>query len=115
MFLFQGVGARLPQDILDPLGDVVWPIWQGRPLPPGWLNGRFTRNLVSLSFAEPLQRLTERARWVQFLPLATAQILAFALLARCLRARSDRSAQGDEATIRLRDEKEPASSVRPAN
>ena len=29
MLLFQGVGARIPQDIPDPLVQAVWPLWRG--------------------------------------------------------------------------------------
>ena len=45
MLLFQGAGARIPNEVLDddamrkvalaePLRDAVWPLWTGKPLPP---------------------------------------------------------------------------------
>ncbi|MHC5543370.1 hypothetical protein ACYOEI_34540, partial [Singulisphaera rosea] len=82
MLLFQGVGARIPdRAFLDPLVEVVWPLWQGAPLPRGWIDGRFTRNAVSTLRPADIEGLPEGRRWMQFLPLAIVQV--FAVLAFC--------------------------------
>jgi hypothetical protein len=70
MLLFQGAGARIPQDIADPLRQMVWPLWRGAP------GGRFARNLTALAVPGALRRLPEGWRWVQFLPLVAAQAAA---------------------------------------
>ena len=73
MLLFQGVGARIPNPIEDPLLDAVLPLWRGDPL-PGWATGgRFTRNVVGLLFPRDVDRLPPGRLWVQFLPLVAAQ------------------------------------------
>lgn len=88
MLLFQGVGARIPQDVADPLVEVVWPLWTGRtPLPMWWTGERFTRNLTSLSLAFSLGRLPVAWQWVQFLPVVAFQAAVVAFLFR----RSDES------------------------
>ena len=75
MLLFQGVGGRLPQDVLDPLVDVVWPLWRGvEPLPRWWTGERFTRNLASLLAGPALAEIPAAWRWVQFAPLAAFQV-----------------------------------------
>jgi hypothetical protein len=80
MLLFQGVGARIPQDIADPLRDAVWPLWRGDPLPP-WTDGhRFARNAVAWIAPATIASLPEGVRWVQFLPLALAQAAAIAAM-----------------------------------
>lgn len=76
MLLFQGAGARIPQDIADPLRQMVWPLWRGAP------GGRFARNLTALAVPSALRRLPEGWRWVQFLPLVTAQAAAIAAFLR---------------------------------
>jgi hypothetical protein len=85
-FLFQGVGARLPQDIDDPLREAVWPIWSGGPLPPWWTSSqRFARNLCAEAFPQLVASLPERWQGLQFLPLLVFQavaITAIFLLAR---------------------------------
>jgi hypothetical protein len=81
MFSFQGLGARIPQDVLDPLKDVVWPHWSGRPgLPEWWSNERFCRNLVSIASRGSITRLPSQWQALQFLPLALAQGVAIILL-----------------------------------
>lgn len=82
MLLFQGVGARLPQDVLDPLVEVVWPLWRGEARPPWWIGERFTRNLGGLAGGESLARLSPRWHWLQFAPLALFQALGVAWLLR---------------------------------
>ena len=85
MLLFQGVGARIPNPIEDPLLDAVLPLWRGDPL-PGWATGgRFTRNVVGLLFPEALDRLPPGRLWVQFLPLVAVQALAIAAMVLSLR------------------------------
>ncbi|MBV8557505.1 MAG: hypothetical protein JO116_18235, partial [Planctomycetaceae bacterium] len=78
VLLFQGVGARIPQDIPDPLGQAVWPLWRGDPVPRWATDGRFTRNLVGWFCPETVARLPERWRWLQFVPLLVFQALAIA-------------------------------------
>ena len=85
MLLFQGVGARIPNPIDDPLLDAVLPLWRGDPL-PGWATGgRFTRNAVGLLFPEFLDRLPPGRLWVQFLPLVAVQALAIAAMVLAMR------------------------------
>jgi len=74
MLLFQGVGARLPQDVADPLIDVVVPLWRGRAELPGWWTGeRFARNPARLLAGDWLRGLPVAWRWIQFLPLVIFQ------------------------------------------
>jgi len=82
MLLFQGVGARLPQDVLDPLVEAVLPLWRGDAKPPWWLGERFTRNLGGLAGGEAITKLSPRWQWVQFAPLVLFQTLAVAWLLR---------------------------------
>ncbi|MDG3006290.1 hypothetical protein [Paludisphaera mucosa] len=75
MLLFQGVGARLPQDVADPLVEVVWPLWRGlEALPRWWTGERFTRNLGGLAAGGFLDGLPASWQWVQFLPLVAFQV-----------------------------------------
>jgi hypothetical protein len=73
MLLFLGVGARIPETISDPIGEVVWPLWRGDPIPVWWLGQRFSRNLVSMLLPATLAKLPDRWLWVQFLPLVIFQ------------------------------------------
>jgi hypothetical protein len=78
MLLFQGVGGRIPHDILDPLFQAVWPIWTGAPL-PWWLYGeRFCRNLTILAAPGFVAALGPRWQAIQFLPLVLAQGIGIA-------------------------------------
>jgi hypothetical protein len=77
--LFQGVGARLPQDVLDPVREAVWPLWCGKPLPPWWLGARFTRNSFAVAFPDFVRSLSASWQWIQFLPLVVFQTLAIGL------------------------------------
>lgn len=83
MLLFQGVGARLPQDVTDPLVEVVLPLWTGRAELPGWWTGeRFARNPAGLIAGGWFDQLPAAWRWVQFLPLIVFQAAGAVWLAR---------------------------------
>jgi hypothetical protein len=78
MLLFQGVGARVPQYVADPLREAVLPAWRGGPI-PAWAEGaRFTRNLCTVAFPSMVHPLPDRWQWLQFLPLIAFQALAIA-------------------------------------
>ncbi len=77
--LFEGVGARLPQDLLDPVRVVVLPAWRGDTLPPWWIGERFTRNLCEQAFPTYVASLSPAWQWVQFLPLIAFEALFIAL------------------------------------
>jgi hypothetical protein len=97
--LFQGAGARIPNQVSTPDGratraldnpsrDMVWPIWRGAPLDPPWTtNGRFERNLVNLSLAETVSRVPAPWLWLQFLPLVAFQGVAVLAMSRMVRHR----------------------------
>lgn len=77
MLLFQGVGARIPQDLNLPLRDLVWPLWTGRAALPTWWTGqRFTRSVISVMAGDWVQGLPASRQAIQFLPLVLAQFLA---------------------------------------
>jgi hypothetical protein len=87
MLLFQGVGARVPQDVRAPLTDLVWPLWSGTSTLPRWWTGqRFSTNLVSLLASRELARLPGSWQWLQFVPLLTIQAIGASTI---LRSRSD--------------------------
>lgn len=95
MLLFQGVGARLPQDVADPLVEVVLPLWSGRAELPGWWTGdRFARNPASLLAPAWIDQLPAAWRWVQFLPLVVFQAVGVAWLAWGRSPDRDRDAEG---------------------
>jgi hypothetical protein len=80
MLPFVGIGARVPQDVADPLFEFVWPAWRGDPLPP-WSEGqRFARNLVSILAPRAIRSLPPAWQWLQFAPLVVFQIAATTLL-----------------------------------
>jgi hypothetical protein len=82
ILLFQGVGARVPQDIQAPLSDLVWPLWTGTGgLPRWWTGERFAVNLVSLAASRWLVRLPSWCQGLQFLPLVAAQLLGILAIA----------------------------------
>jgi hypothetical protein len=103
MLFFQGVGGRIPDDLLDPIRDMVWPLWRGDPLPnvEFWAQqGRFTRNLGGLVLKPVLSRLPDCWGWIQFLPLAAGQALAIAALGRFVSpARLGESWTGSTASL----------------
>jgi hypothetical protein len=90
MLLFQGVGARIPQDVADPLVEVVWPLWTDRSLPPWWTGERFAKNLGGLAAWRSLRQVPEAWRWIQFAPLVAFQAM---FIARLLRRRDDPAAK----------------------
>jgi hypothetical protein len=93
MLLFQGAGARIPNEavvagrgrvvLTEPLAQAVWPIWTGQdPNPPWRFRERFGRNLVSYFAPRFVSMLGTRGEPLQFLPLVLAQILAILALLR---------------------------------
>ena len=74
MFLFQGVGGRIPQDIAKPLVEAVWPLWSGAPLPIWHSNERFCQNLAVIAAPEWIARCPVRWQGIQFLPLLIFQL-----------------------------------------
>jgi hypothetical protein len=79
MFLFVGVGARIPPYYDDPLLQVVVPQWTGTTLPE-WKEGPFARNVFGLALPGAVVRLPTALRGLQFLPLLLAQGGAITLL-----------------------------------
>ncbi len=98
IFLFQGVGARVPNPIdevppgvIDPLAEplmkAVLPLWRGEPL-PGWVFGnRFAWNLAMMARPEAIKALPDSWQWLQFVPLVAFQGLAIGALFLSLRRR----------------------------
>lgn len=84
MLGFVAVGGRVPQFFNDPLLEVVWPLWVGRPI-NGWPGDPFARNLVGLLAPGWVGRMPAVYRGVQFLPLVLAQTAAVAVMARVVR------------------------------
>ena len=97
MLLFGGVGGRIPDGIVRPLVDGVWPIWRGDRL-PGWVFGqRFARNLVTLAFPQLDRQLPPSLGFLIFLPLVGFQALAIVAMFRCL----PKNARSDPCLIRV--------------
>jgi hypothetical protein len=91
MLLFLGVGARVPQEVADPLVQVVWPSWRGSPLPP-WAEGRrFTRTAAEVLAPGWVRSLGPRQAWRVFPPLVGFQTIAVAGLMLILRPKPDAS------------------------
>lgn len=80
MLLFQAVGARMPQDVLDPLVEVAWPLWRGDAVPMWWTGERFARNLFALAAPSLVAGVPAAWAWLQFLPLAAFQAAGAAAL-----------------------------------
>jgi hypothetical protein len=77
VLLFQGVGARVPHDIADPLGQYVLPAWSA---------GRLTRTLAAVVSPQSVRGLPRDLRYLQFVPLVLFQLLmvtGVGLLCRC--------------------------------
>ena len=75
MLLFQGVGARIPQDVAAPLSEVVWPLWRGDAMPMWWTGERFTRTIAwVVTGAAPT------SGWWGFAPLVALQAAGIATL-----------------------------------
>jgi hypothetical protein len=90
MLLFQGVGARLPDMVFerplqDPLVTIVWPLWQGAPVPGWWTGERFTRTLLFWIAPETIPALPPSWAWIQFLPLVAFQAAMIAVMPRAIR------------------------------
>jgi hypothetical protein len=88
MLLFVAVGGKLPQDLKDPLFEVVLPLWRGNVV-HGWIGEPFARNLVGLAFPGIVTSLKPALRWVQFLPLVLGQAVGIAGMLVVLRSRLD--------------------------
>lgn len=90
MFLFQGVGGRIPDaDAMSyqrPLRQVVWPMWRGDPLPPWKEGSRFERTVGDPLLATRAARWSVEWRWLQFAPLMCGQIVGIALVILICRA-----------------------------
>jgi hypothetical protein len=87
MLLYQGVGARLPQDVPAPLRVIVWPLWTGNTDVPRWWTGeRFTRTATAVLTTDWVKNLPEGRQWLQFLPLVLCQLVALLAIARTARS-----------------------------
>lgn len=80
VFLFQGVGARIPDAIDDPLFRAVTPIWSGSRLPPWRQGDRFARTAFSIVFPRTAARVSSRFAAAHFVPLVAIQAAAIAIL-----------------------------------
>jgi hypothetical protein len=78
MLLFQAIGGRVPQDVLDPLRGFVLPAWR---------HGNFTRTVVSTVFPQAVASLPVAWRWLQFIPLFVFQSLGIGVLLGACRRR----------------------------
>jgi hypothetical protein len=85
VFLYQGVGGRIPNPIENPFLDGVWPLWSGGPVPPWAFHGRFEKTVLDLLAPGWLAGVPERDRWVAFAPLVAFQVISIALMARLVR------------------------------
>jgi hypothetical protein len=91
MLLYQGVGARIPQDVPAPLRSIVWPLWNGSTDVSRWWTGeRFTRNATAVLAADWVKTLPESRKWCQFLPLVSCQLAALCVITRMARKRHRR-------------------------
>ena len=80
MLLFVGVGGQLPQYVGDPLTEVVWPLWTGRPLPPFREGHRFTITIAEVLAPGWVDGLGADRGWLQFVPIVASQAVAIAAL-----------------------------------
>jgi hypothetical protein len=94
MLLFQGVGARIPHFVADPLFEVVVPLWRGAELPSWWTGERFARNFVGMMFGPRLSALPGSQLAVQFVPLVLTELIGTAAILAPDRGRGDRSSGG---------------------
>ncbi|WP_422925976.1 hypothetical protein [Singulisphaera sp. PoT] len=98
LLLFQGAGARIPQDILDPLREFVWPRWAGEPLPANLPGTRFDRTVIDLIRPDAFQELSPSWQWLQFVPLVVVQLgLVGLLLVRLRPSNTNSDTTGGEA------------------
>jgi hypothetical protein len=100
MLLYQGVGARIPQDVPTPLRSIVWPLWTGSMSVSRWWTGdRFTRTVAAVLAPDWVQSLPEGQKWRQFVPLVLCQLATLFLIAWMTRRRSlPKSSSGSAAT-----------------
>ncbi len=85
IFLFQGVGARIPEPIESPLTAAVLPLWRGDRL-PGWVFGvRYARNLLGLAFPSFVKGLPDWLAGIQFAPLLAAQAALIVAMVKSIR------------------------------
>jgi hypothetical protein len=97
VFLFVGIGARVPDPVRDappgyvdpllrPLTAAVIPLWRGDTL-PFWVYGnRFAWNLAMIARPTSVAALPPSWQWLQFAPLILFQLAAITLLFRTLRS-----------------------------
>ncbi len=96
IFLFQGIGARVPNPVegqppavfgrlSHPLTESVLPIWMGETLPSWVFDHRFARNLVAVARPGWAAGLPASWQWLQFAPLVVFQAATIGLLFRGLR------------------------------
>ncbi len=76
MLLFVGAGARFPQDVADPLRQMVLPAWGARGSGPG---SAWARNLGAIASPEWVGGLGPGLGWLQFAPLVGYQAVAIGL------------------------------------
>ena len=93
VFLYQGVGGRIPNPIENPFLDGVWPLWSGKPVPPWSFHGRFEKTVIDLLAPGWIAAWPERTRWVAFVPLVAFQMLAIGLMTWFVREPSDQAAE----------------------
>ncbi|MGO9598528.1 MAG: hypothetical protein ACLP7Q_11115 [Isosphaeraceae bacterium] len=107
MLLFQGVGARVPQDVPAPLRAIVWPLWTGSTTVPRWWTGdRFTRTMMAVLAADWVKNLPESRQWRQFLPLILGQLAALFATARMTRKKLPASGPAASASNLAIDQKQ---------
>ena len=92
VFLYQGVGGRIPNPIDSPFLDGVWPLWSGGPVPAWAFQGRFERTVVDLLAPDLIARVPGRSRWVSFVPLVAGQLIGIGLMLWFVRGRGDQAA-----------------------
>lgn len=73
MLLFVGAGARFPQDVADPLRQMVLPAWAAQGSGPGTA---WARNLAAITAPEWVGGLGPGKGWLQFAPLVAYQAVA---------------------------------------
>ena len=98
MFLYCGVGGRIPNFIARPFVDGVWPFWRGDPLPVWAYGRRFARTLADRWLADRGPTRPTASGLLTFAPLVAFQVVAIATLFRCLPAAPARPADQAGAT-----------------
>lgn len=82
MLLFVAVGGRIPQFYLDPLVEVVWPLWRGGTV-PGWTGEPFARNLLSVWRPETVRSFAHEPGML-VMPLIAFQVATLSVMWRVL-------------------------------